>query len=350
MDFWKIFNKIDQIHFINRLSFLVKSNVPVLDSIEIIKSQSKKERDRKIYREIIKNLNAGQPLSLSLKNFVDDFSYGLIYAGENGGFLGQNLFYLSKHLESKRELKRKIIGALIYPFIIALATLGIATFLVLYVFPKILPVLLSLNIDLPITTRVVIWISSFIQNFWLIGIFLAVLVCVGTFLLLKLNKKFRLHAHKIYLKIPFFGPIYKNFLLSNFCRTLGFLLNGGFPINKALELSAKTATNTFLQSKIYEIDPKIVEGKILSECFCFAPEVFPETLINMTAVAERTGNMSEIFINMSDYFEEEFNHKVKSFSQTIEPVLMIVAGFIVGFIAISIISPVYEVTQNLQRR
>jgi type II secretory pathway component PulF len=168
----------EQTFLIKRLSFLIKAGIPILDSLIIIKEQTKKNHHLCIINTIISDISNGQELSRSLQKFnkiFGDFSINIIAFGESTGMLSDNLDYLANELKKKDMLRKKIIGAFIYPVIVVIATLSITTFLMLYLFPKISPVFKSLHITLPLSTRLVMWLSNFLQNY---GLYLFILIAM----------------------------------------------------------------------------------------------------------------------------------------------------------------------------
>ena len=240
--------------------------------------------------------------------------------------------------------------ALIYPLFIALITVGITVFLILYIFPKILPIVRSLNIPLPLTTKAIIFISETISQYGILILIIFLILFFGFISLFKKNNGFRFALQRFGFKVPLFGSIYQDFLLANFCRNLSLLLKSGLSIDVALGTAQTATTNLPLRFHISEMNKFVSAGGRISEYLSRNPELFPENLTELLAIAEETGNILTILVNLADFHENQFTEKVKNLSQTIEPVLLVIAGLIVGFVAISIVSPIYEVTHSLQKR
>ncbi|MEK9177025.1 MAG: type II secretion system F family protein, partial [Patescibacteria group bacterium] len=174
----------DQMLFAKRLSFLVGANVPILESFHVLKEQTRSSRVRHVYERIIHDIENGQALSKSLHKFgktFTPFAINLIRVGELSGSLAQSLIYLAEELKKRYILKGKIVSALVYPIIITVATLGITGLLTVFIFPKIMPIFASLNVELPLTTRILLAVSTFLQNYglWVIaGLFAGSIVFV----------------------------------------------------------------------------------------------------------------------------------------------------------------------------
>jgi type II secretory pathway component PulF len=340
-----------QTFFAKRLSFLIKSGVPMLESIHVIMGQTKSKADIKIFNKIIGDVANGQTLSTSLAKFkgtFGNFTLNIIKAGESSGTLIDNLNYLADELKKKELLRKKILSAMLYPIIVTCATFGIAGLLVVYIFPKILPIFKSLKADLPLSTRLIIWVSELIRNDgWIIFIFLIFIVVAFTLIIKKVHQaKFIFHG--LILKIPLFGNIAKNYNLTNTTRTMGLLLKSGSSLTQTLHITSETTDNLQYKKAFEEISIGITRGKTMSSLVEKFPSIFPDMVTHMISVGEKSGNLSNTFIYLSEYYENEFDDQTKNLSSTIEPVLMIVMGIMVGFVAISVITPIYEITNNLK--
>jgi len=340
----------EQIHFTERLSFLLNNDVSILHSLELIRNQTKNKNRRGVYEKIRHDVSEGLTLAQSLKGIFNDFALNIILTGERSGFLSDNISYLTLQLKKKKEMLKNLKQAFIYPLFIAFATIGITIFLILYIFPKILPIVRSLNIELPITTRAIIFTSEIVSHYGVLILFMFLALLISFFVLLKKNNKFRFFVEFFSFKIPIIGSIYQDFLLTNFCRNLSLLLKSGLSIDIALQAIETATSNLPLRLHIFRLHKFISAGGRMSQYLSQNPEIFPENFTDLLAVAEETGNILVILTNLADFHENQFVEKVKNLSQTIEPILLITAGIIVGFVAVSIVSPVYEVTHSLQKR
>ncbi len=342
----------EQAHFAKRLSFLVKAGVPIVESLRILKRQSKSTSRSKIFDMVISDVSNGQYLATSLKklpHIFGDFAINIIKVGESSGTLDINLNYLSEELKKKQALKQKIVGALIYPLFITTATVALTILLTVFIFPKIQPIFDSLHVVLPITTRILIFISNFLRNF---GIYLfgaLILFIVAFFSALKRFEAFHYVVDKLILKLPFFGSITKSYNMTNFCRTLGLLLKSGVRVTDALSITGDTTHNLVYRRECHLAAKGVLRGEKISKHLEKRSELFPDITSQMIAIGESTGNLSETLVYLSELYESEVDDLTKGLSSSIEPVLMIFMGGMVGFIAVSVITPIYEITQNLQK-
>lgn len=338
--------------FAKRLSFLIKSGVPIVESLKILQKQSKSPSMSKILDQVVQDVSNGQFLSSSLAKFdhiFNQFAVNLIKIGEESGTLDENLNYLAEELKKEHLLRRKVIGAMVYPIFIIIATLGIAGLLTIYIFPKILPIFTGLNVNLPITTRILIFASNFLSSY---GIFLglgvvALFVLFGFLLTLP---KFRYAFERLTLKIPLVGSISQNYHLANFCRTLGLLLKSDIRIVRAFTIAGDTTANLVYKKALHQISADVNKGEKMTAYMEKHPNLFPHILSQLSAIGEATGRLDETLMYLAELYENEVDELTKNLSTVIEPALMVFMGIIVGFIAVSIITPIYEITQHLNPR
>ena len=340
----------EQTFFIKRLSFLIKAGIPILDSLHMIKDQTRRRGYVRILDTVIADVSSGQYLSTSLskyKNMFGDFSINIISFGESTGILSENLEYLAEELKKKQALRKKVIGAFIYPVVVTLATLGITGFLMIYLFPKITPVFASLHMKLPLSTRIVIFLSNFVRNNGLTLIFSIIAFIIASIITLKKSKSFHFYFDKYILKIPAIGKIIKYYNLANSTRTMGLLLKSGITVSESLPITEKTSGNLVYKREFHNLSSTVNRGEKMSVYLSKERNLFPDVLAQIVSVGERSGNLSNSLIYLSELYEAEVDDFTKNLSSLIEPILMIFMGVLVGFIAISIITPIYGITQNL---
>jgi type IV pilus assembly protein PilC len=343
------FSQKEQILFAKRMGFLMKAGVPILESLVLLKNQIKSKSAKKIFEQIILDVSGGQFLSGSLAKFpgtFGDFAINIIKVGEQSGILSQNFNYLAEELRKKQQMKRKILAALFYPVFIVLATFVLTLVLTVFVFPRVLPIFSSVNLDLPISTKILIFVSGFLIKFslQLTVIFIGI---IAAFIFLIKRPKFKMLIERLILKIPLAGSISQNYYLSNFCRTLGLLLNGDCRLDAAIKTTAGATENLVYRNEFEKLAVFVDKGEKISTYLEGQNKLFPDMLSHMVAIGETAGNLSETFLYLADLYEGEVDELTKNLSNLIEPVLMVFMGLLVGFVAISIITPIYAVTQKL---
>jgi type IV pilus assembly protein PilC len=333
------------------MEIMIKSGMQILQGLEMLKKQTKSRSFRKILDQMIQDVKNGHFLASSLErynNVFGEFFINLVKVGESSGTLSENLQYLTEELKKKDELKKKIRGAMVYPIIILVATLGITSILAFFIFPKILPILRSINVPLPMVTIWFIAISEFISSYggWVIaGLFSFI---VGFWLIIKLPRV-RFVWHQIALVIPFVSDLVKHVNIITFSRTLGLLLKAGIKIVEALDITANTLPNLVYKKEIKVISEGVKKGDQMSKYLSENEHLFPVILSQMVIVGENTGKLEESLLFLADFYEGEMDETTKSLSSFLEPVLLLAMGLIVGFVAVAIITPIYKITQTLGR-
>ncbi len=348
----KVFMRVslkEQIQLIKQLAVLMKAGTPLFTALGMVKEQSRSRSVKKIVAQVTHDVENGHSLASSLAKFKKIFgelTINIIAVGEVSGNLSSNLEHLAITLKKKQALRRKVVGASIYPIFIIIATLAITILLTVFVFPKIIPVFKSINYQLPWSTRFLIWINNVTQAHGLViaGCVIAVIVAIG--LLLQV-KKIRLWYDAGLLYVPFFNTMVRTYNTTSICRTLGLLLNSGTTVVRAFHIASDTTKNLAYKKVLMAISENITKGEIISANLQKNKRLFPIVVPQMIAVAESTGRLSETFSYLADVYEEDMDELTRNLSTTLEPILLIFMGILVGFIAISIITPIYGITQHL---
>lgn len=346
------FSTQDQAVFAKRLGMILRAGMPIMEGLHMLESQTNSSSATYMYRHLIENVSNGHPLSAGLQKFskiFGEFFINIVKMGETSGTLHENLDYLAEELKKKQALRKKVIGALVYPAVIIVATVGISVVLTVYIFPKITPIFQSFKTQLPLTTRILIAVSNFLihDGLWLfIGI---VATVIGYYVLLRLSH-FHLIVDRILLRLPLFGKLSQYYNLTNTARTLGLLLKSDMGIVHAFTIVTKSSRNLAYRLALARVTKEVMKGQKISTQLLKDPRLFPPPFSQMVLVGEQTGNLSSSLLYLSDMYEEEISDLTKNMTTLIEPVLMVVMGVIVGFIAISIITPIYGITSQLSPR
>ena len=323
------------------------------ESLVMIREQTRKKGYASILDTIIGNISNGQKLSTSLarfKNTFGEFTINIIGFGEQSGILSENIEYIAEELKKRHALRKKIVSASIYPIIVTIATIGIVVFLMVFLFPKILPIFASLKYELPLTTRIVIAISNFISNWGVLTLLVFIAFLIAFFIALKKSQKFAFYFDTFLMKLPVIGKIIRDYNMANFTRTMGLLLRSGITMGEALPISATTTPNLVYQKEYKALAHVVNRGSRISTHLSKNRDLFPDIVTQIVSVGEHSGNLSNSLIYLSEMYEAEIDDFTKNLSSMVEPILMIVMGLLVGFIAISIITPIYGITQHLNAK
>ncbi|MBI2065408.1 MAG: type II secretion system F family protein [Candidatus Yanofskybacteria bacterium] len=337
--------------FARNLEVMIRSGMQILQSLEILKAQSKSITFRKILDQVIFDLKNGHYLADGLaryQNIFGDFFINLVRVGEASGTLSENLKYLAEELKKRDELQKKIRGAMAYPVVIFVATIGITSIMIFVIFPKILPVLTSLNVELPLVTRTFIAISQFLTKYgYLVGLALVGLA-VGFWAILKIPRV-RFMWHQTILATPLVKDMSRSVNIISFSRTIGLLLRAGIKIVEALEITANTLSNLVYRMEVMKVAEGVRKGDPMSKYFVASSNLFPPIFSQMVVVGENTGKLDESILFLADFYEAELDETTKSIATFIEPIMLLIMGGIVAFVALAIITPIYAITQTLGR-
>ncbi|MGB2762361.1 MAG: type II secretion system F family protein [Minisyncoccales bacterium] len=334
----------EKLFFTRNLRIMITTGMSLpraLDTLATV-SKNKKFKDAllKIKGEIIK----GKTFSESLEAFPNIFSElfcNMVKAGEESGTLEDVLKSLTHQIEREVELKSKIIGALIYPAVILCAMIGIGILMLVIVVPNLAAVFKDLGMELPITTRCVIFLGTFMAEKW----YLFILILIAFAFLFRMtlkSKKGKKKLDALLLKIPVISSLIKKTNTAFTSRTLSSLISAGIPIVRGLEITANSLTNFYHKKALNEAAKKVEKGEKLSDILMSYLDIYPLTIVQMIKVGEETGETAEILGKMADFYEEEVSNATKNLSSIIEPVLMLIIGGAVGFFAVSMIQPMYS--------
>lgn len=324
-----------------QLSTLLSSGVTLMEAISSI-SEENKGFWRNMLVNIKERIAGGASLSRALEEYKDvfpEFYINMVAAGEASGNLDKVLNNLSDFLEAQDNLKSKVRASMIYPVFMVCVGFIVLSFLFTFVIPKITKIFKDTESALPFITVVLIAISDIFQNYWwiLIGLLFG-----GIFGFNRLKEKNRLFIDRVIFRLP--GNIIQSLYFGRFTRTLGFLLEGGLPVLKALELAGRSVGNKLIESRIIDAGKKVAEGARISASL----EGFPPVLLQLITTGERSGRLIEVLRKAADSYEEEFSRRVHKALSLLEPVMILSMGLIVGFIVLAVLLPIFQLNQLIK--
>jgi type II secretory pathway component PulF len=332
------------------LAVMLKSGLNIAEALDISMNQAT-GKFKKILSSILKSVESGNTLSGSFAKYPRVFSSLYInttLAGESSGNLEQNLDNIAEHLKKDYELINKIKAAMLYPIIVLIGAFVLGLAMAFLVVPKIVPLFEGLKMDLPVTTRIMIDFSHFIQKngmVLIIGIILF-FIFIGWFVRQNFSKPL---THFFLLNFPIIKNITRNTNLASFCRTLATLLKSGLHIDESLDITKDTVSNYYFKKALGKVNQRVSQGTKLSDNLEEYNNLFPKLTISMVRVGEKTGNLEETLFQLADFYETEVDLATKSLSTAIEPILLIFIGLFVGGLAYSIIGPIYKITGSVSK-
>lgn len=341
--------KVDLLFFVKHLNVMLKSGISVFESLHMLADQAKGALQAKL-KAVLKDVAAGTKLADGLAKHPKDFPeliVELVRSGEMSGTLEANLQYIAAFIRKDIDLRKKVKSALMYPMFVLVAIIGLTMAIGLFVLPQILPLFDSLDVDLPTSTKVLLWFAHYFQDYGLqtlIG-----LIAAGIFIPIFLELKFiRPISHRIYLRLPVAGPIIVQLNLARFFRVFATLMEAGVPIDKTLDVCKNVIRNVNYKKAILHMKRSVEQGTDISDSVKDQELLFPTLVNHMMKVGERTGNLSDSLIYISEFYEEEVDEKMKNLSTALEPILLIGIGLIVAGVAFSIIGPIYSLSGGIR--
>lgn len=333
--------------FTRQLSTMISAGLPLTDSLVILEKQTKSAPFARIISEVVADVEGGMALSTALskhKVAFDTIYVKLIEAGETGGVLDKILAKLAETLEKDREFKAKTKGAFVYPIIVVAVMIVVVTIMMIFVIPKLTSLYVEIGAELPLPTRVLIFVSNTMRSFW----WLMIMLLAGGIYGFKIFSKTETGAQylsKLMLKLPIWGKIRKALILSQFTRTLGLLIGAGIPIITALKVVSELLASPAYKDGLDLAITRVERGSPLYQPLAANP-IFPPIIGQMLRVGEETGKMDEVLGRLSLYFESESENLIRNLTTALEPVILVILGLGVGILVLSVILPIYNLTSQ----
>jgi type IV pilus assembly protein PilC len=332
------------------LSSMMKAGLALTRALSVLERQTKNARLKKILKDIREDINKGKQFNEALSAFPKVFSelyIAMVRAGEEGGQLSGALETLSIQMERSSSLKKKIKGAMIYPSIVVVVMMIIGVLMMIYVVPSITATFSSMDVELPMTTQILIGTSNFMSQHSLIVIFGMIGFVMGFNAVLRTKFGKRV-SHFVVTRIPVIGEIVKEVNSARTARALSSLLKAGVDVIGAIKITQDVVQNVYYKDVLAEAAKRVEKGTPLSEVFVERTDLYPILVGDMIAVGEETGQISHMLEEMSVFYEAEIDQKTKDLSTIIEPILMVFIGTTVGFFALAMIAPIYSISDSIQ--
>lgn len=334
---------LERLLFARYFALMLRAGLDVKRSLQALGEQTRSKPMRDALQAIFQGVERGQTVAESMVPFPHIFSalfVSFIRVGESTGKLQESLEILAKQLQKEYELRRAVRGGLLYPIIILIAIGAVATAMMIFVIPKLVEVFEGFDVELPLTTRILIAASSFFQHFWYLVILGGIGTFVGGWFLLRIEQ---VRAVVLYglLLTPIIGPIMQKVNLARFSRNLSSLISSGVPFVEALQIMGDNTPHPSYAAVFQQSIDHVKQGKVLSSYLAEYKRLFPSLVVNIMKVGEETGELDAVLKEVALFYESEVDQTMKNLTSVMEPILMVVIGLIVGALAISVISPIY---------
>jgi len=340
----------DKLMFTRNLSVMISSGLPLSKAIKNIAIQTQNKKFAAILNEVYEGIQAGGQFADGLAKYpgiFDELFVNMIRVGETSGNLEEVLNILALQLEKEHELMSKVKGAMTYPAVIVVVMLVIAVLMLTYILPKLMSVFTDMNVELPATTKFIIFLSDSLRNHGLlvamIGIF--TVIFMRLFLMTASGKR---TVGFLAVNVPIVKKMVIKVNCSRFARIYSSLLKSGVPAVESLRIISRTLTNYYYRQAIEDSVNKIQKGIPLSGIIAEYPKIFPVLTIQMLQVGEETGKTEMVLLKLAEFYEGEVDQISKNMSSIIEPILMVFIGSAVGFFAVSMLQPMYSIMGSIK--
>jgi type IV pilus assembly protein PilC len=340
---------IDKMLFTRHLGVMLKAGLPFSRSISVLSEQTNNLYFAEILQSVQEDLQKGNSLADSLAKYpkvFDGLFVSMIRVGEIGGNLEEVLNILYIQLKKEHELVSRIRGAMMYPAVIIFAMIIIGTLMMIYVVPSLLNIFIEMEVELPLSTKIIVFVSNALQNYG-IFIFSGFIILAVLFLKSIKTSKGKKAFDYFLLRLPTIGGIISKVNMARFSRTLSSMIASGISIVEALKIISGTLGNTYYKESAEEACQYIQKGIELSEIVGKYDKLYHPLMVHMIEVGEETGTLEDTLKQVAEFYEGEIEQITSNLSSIIEPILMLIIGGAVGFFAISMLQPMYGIMEYM---
>jgi type IV pilus assembly protein PilC len=346
----KLFDKVspkDRAFFIRQLAIMISSGIALANALNLISQQTTSEKLRTALRVMTKDIENGHPFSVAAARYPDIFdqvTLSMIKTGEASGQLHVVVEEMAQHVDSNLEFGNKVRNALLYPAFVVVVMFVVGILLTVVIIPRLTSIFLESNIKLPITTQILVAVSSFLLKFW----YLIPVVIVGAVVGVRsylATEDGRETLYTVSSRTPVVKTLIINSYLARFTRVLAMLIKSGVPFTEALRIVSESMGNSVWRKALINVKTEVERGVPLSAAMA-RYSIFPGSLTQMIAVGEQTGKLDTVLDNMATFYGNETDTAVKGVTTLIEPIVLLIVAVGVGFVVISVIVPIYSLANS----
>lgn len=339
--------------FTRQLSTMVSAGVPILRALNSMSQHAQSAGFRTTINSVIKDIEGGTSFADALSkhpNSFNDVYVNMVRAGETGGILDDILKRLALQQEKNDSIKKKVKSAMTYPMVLIVITVGAFFGLMIFVIPAIGKTIKDLggeDAELPLITQIMLSISSFLISYWYIifPIIGAGIWAVMRYIKTPVGKR---KFHRFILKAPIVSKIVKKVAIARFTRTFSALTGAGVAVLEALDTTAKAVGNKVYEESLTNAARRVQNGEVLSKIIAEDEDLYPPIVSQMLSVGEETGQTDKVLVKVADFYEEEVDTAISGLSSTIEPVMIVFMGGMVGLIAASVMMPITGLANQIK--
>ena len=329
--------------FTRQFATMINAGLPLVQCLDILSQQTENAAFKGVIAGVMSDVESGSTLAEALRKHpkvFDKLFTNMVQAGEAGGVLDDFLLRLASYIEKAEALRRKVKSAMTYPLVVACVAIGATVFMLLFIIPTFAKIFQQFGGELPLPTKIVMGLSTFLRNTWYLLI-AAAIVAVVLYRRYVATENGRRSVDRGMLNIPILGDVLRKGAIARFTRTLGTLISSGVPILDGLEITAQTAGNKVIEEAIMATRGSIREGETIA-----APlresKVFPAMVVQMISIGEETGALDEMLNKIAAFYDDEVNTAVDTMTSVIEPIMIVVMGMMVGGMVVAMYLPMFK--------
>jgi len=329
--------------FCRQFYTMLNAGVPILTCLDILSNQIENKKLRQATKEINEEVEKGGVLSDAMRKHKDvfpDLLVSLVASGEASGNLDAIMLRMAIHYEKENKITNKVTGALIYPMILGMVSIGSVVFILTYVMPTFTEIFKQSGTVLPWSTRFLLGLSDGIKNNWIAIIIVIIISAYGLNIFFKSDQGILISSN-LKLKLPILKKLNQMIIVSRFTRTLSTLIASGLPLIEALKIVSEVTGNKIAENALLKIRDKVMRGESLYSSMVES-EIFPGMLYSMVKIGEETGSLDDILNKTADFYDDELDSIIQTSVALMEPILIVVMGLVIGFMVMSIMMPMFD--------
>lgn len=336
----------DVLNFTSQLAVMIRAGISIRSAIEGIAEQTQNPKFRKMLEQMKADVESGKQFSDALMRYPKTFSplyINMVKASELSGSFSSMLDKIAMYLQHQLETRSMVIGAMIYPGIIGGMAVSTTVFLLTFVLPRFMVIFKGHENILPAPTKLLLALSNFMVHYWYVLLVATIAIIWGGILMIRTDWG-RLWFDKIKLTIPLFRKLFRALYISRSLHTMGQLINAGVPMLDTLSITAEISGNLLYRHMWRAVYSAVKQGKKISTPLLKSP-LLPKAVVQMIAAGEESGKLGEVLAEVAEYYNRELRAVIKGVTAMIEPMMIVAMGSVVGFIAMSILLPIFKISQ-----
>jgi len=350
--FLKYYEKVtakELVVFFRQLAILIEARVPIVVSLTAIREQMNNPYFKRVVQEVINDIEDGMSFSAAIEKHKDVFSslsINLVRAGETSGNLKKSIAYVADNIERNYTLASRVKSALIYPASVLVVFVIIGFIMISFILPKLIGIIKEINADVPWYTQIVIFIGDFMGVYWW-AVALVICAFIASIMYYLKSSDGKKEWDQMKIKMPIVGPIFRYVYITRFAENLSALLSGGIPIIRALTVVSTVINNIVFEDIFVRAAEEVRKGGNMSNVFKRSSDI-PPMVTHMIKIGEDSGQIDVVLGHIAKFYDQETETMTKNLSTLLEPVLMVIIGIAVGFMAFAILMPIYNIAGQIQ--